>query len=307
MAALPTQQITAPDGGPTEPAPLAKRSWYRSSSRSGGAVSFVFRFLLAAIIIMAALFPLAWMAISGFKARNEVVTSPFQFFPDVWMPQNYTEILADPSFTRALAVSFAGAVAFATLTLAVNSMAAYAFARLDFAFKNVLWVAVLSTMFIPQMAILITSYIVVTRMGMLNTFWVLLVPGAAAGIHTFFIRQFYLGIPSSLEEAALLDGAGRWRIFTLIFLPMSKPVFVVVGITSFLVFWNAYVWPVLTITEPDSPLTQIQQYLATFRSERRVEYGLLLAGSTMAAMPVIVLFLIFQRYIISGIRISGIK
>ncbi|SED96596.1 carbohydrate ABC transporter permease [Ruania alba] len=307
MAALPTQTAPAPDGGPSAGAPLARRSWYRPSSRSGGPASFVLRYLLSAAIILAALFPLAWMAISGFKARNEVVTSPFQFFPDVWMPENYAQILADPGFTRALAVSFAGAVAFSTLTLAVNSMAAYVFARLDFAFKNVLWPAVLMTMFIPQMAILITSYIVVTRMGMLNTFWVLLVPGAASAVHVFFIRQFYLGIPTSLEEAALIDGAGRWKIFTHIFLPMSKPVFVVVGITSFLVFWNAYVWPILTITEPDSPLTQIQQYLATFRSERRVEYGLLLAGSTLAATPVIVLFLIFQRYIISGIRISGIK
>src|SRR5690606_34408241 len=116
-----------------------------------------------------------------------------------------------------------------------------------------------------------------------------------------FIRQFYLGIPTSIEDAALLDGASRWQIFLRIFLPLSKPVFVVVGITSFLAFWNAYVWPIMTITEPDSSLTQIQQYLASFRSERRVEYGMLLAGSTLAALPVITLFLIFQRYIISGI------
>src|SRR5699024_7495375 len=157
--------------------------------------------------------------------------------------------------------------------LTVNSMAAYAFARLEFSAKRIIWTLTLMTMFIPGMAILLTSYIVVTRMGMLNTLAVLVVPGATAAIHIFFIRQFYLGIPTTLEEAALLDGCGRWRIFLRIFLPMSKPVFVVVGITSFLAFWNAYVWPIMTITEPDSPLTQIQQYLAMFRSERRIEYG----------------------------------
>ncbi|MBZ2198431.1 carbohydrate ABC transporter permease [Occultella gossypii] len=279
----------------------------RRSARAGGRGWAVLRYVYAAVIFLAALFPLAWMAISGFKARNEVVSSPFQFFPDVWQPQNYVDIASDPQFLRAVGVSFGGALLFAALSLAVNSMAAYAFARLEFAFKRTIWVVVLMTMFIPGMAILLTSYIVVTRMGLLNTLAVLVVPGAAAAVHIFFIRQFYLGIPTSIEEAALIDGADRWRIFTAIFLPMSKPVFVVVGITSFLAFWNAYVWPIMTITEPDSALTQIQQYLATFRSERRVEYGLLLAGSTLAATPVIVLFLIFQRYIISGIRISGIK
>jgi len=279
----------------------------RRSARSTGPAGTVLRYLASAVVVLAALLPLAWMTISGFKARDDVVTSPFQFFPDIWQPQNYVAILQDPAFVRALGVTFTGAILFTALSLTVNSMAAYVFARLDFAFKRTLWAIVLGTMFIPQMAILLTSYIVVTRMGMLNTLAVLVIPGATAAVHIFFIRQFYLGIPTSIEEAALLDGASRWQIFLRIFLPLSKPVFVVVGITSFLAFWNAYVWPIMTITEPDSSLTQIQQYLASFRSERRVEYGMLLAGSTLAALPVITLFLIFQRYIISGIRISGIK
>lgn len=279
----------------------------RRGPRTTGPVGTVFRHLFSFLIVLTALFPLAWMAISGFKSRSEVVSSPFQFFPDVWMAENYVEILRDPQFTRALIVTFIGASLFTALSLTANSMAAYAFARLDFSFKRSLWVLTLLTMFIPAMAILLTSYIVVTRLGMLNTMAVLVVPGATSALHIFFIRQFYLGIPNSLEEAALVDGASRWQIFTRVFLPMSKPVFVVVGITAFLAFWNAYVWPIMTITEPDSGLTQIQQYLAIFRSERRIEYGLLLAGSTLAATPVIVLFLFFQRYIISGIRISGIK
>jgi len=279
----------------------------RRSARSTGPVGTVVRYAYAVLILLGSLFPLAWMAISGFKARDEVVSSPFQFFPDVWMPENYRAILADPNFLRSLGVTFAGALLFTGLSLTVNSFAAYAFARLDFAFKRTLWFLTLTTMFIPMMAILLTSYIVVTRMGMLNTLAVLVVPGATAAVHIFFIRQFYLGIPTAIEEAAFIDGAGRWQIFTRIFLPMSKPVFVVVGITSFLTYWNAYVWPIMTITEPGSELTQIQQYLAVFRSERRVEYGMLLAGSTLAALPVIALFLAFQRYIISGIRISGIK
>ena len=290
----PSSSVTEPGRTPARP-------------RSRGPGWKVIRYLFSAAIILAALFPLAWMAISGFKARNEVVASPFQFFPEVWLWQNYVDIWNDPQFRQALLVTFVGALLFAALSLVVNSMAAYAFARLEFSFKRTIWVVTLITMFIPMMAILLTSYIVVTRLGMLNTMAVLVVPGATSALHIFFIRQFYLGIPGSLEEAAVVDGASRWQIFTKIFLPLSKPVFVVVGITSFLAFWNSYVWPILTITEPDSALTQIQQYLAIFRSERRIEYGLLLAGSTLAAAPVIALFLVFQRYIISGIRISGIK
>jgi multiple sugar transport system permease protein len=296
----------APEMASAATGTVPARRWRRSAPSTGRA-SAVVRYLFAAAIILAALFPLAWMAISGFKARTEVVTSPFQFFPEVWRPENYVAILSDPGFSRALLVSFGGALLFAALSLTVNSMAAYVFARLDFAFRRTLWFLALMTMFIPQMAILLTSYLVVTQLGMLNTLAVLVIPGATAGVHIFFIRQFYLGIPTSIEEAALMDGANKWQIFTKIFLPMSKPVFVVVGITSFLAYWNAYVWPIMTITDPGSGLMQIQQYLAAFRSERGTEYGLLLAGSTLAALPVIVLFLAFQRYIVSGIRISGLK
>lgn len=265
----------------------------------------IVRAVIAALIIAAALFPLAWMAIAGFKSKQEVTRTPFQFFPEVWRLENYQAILGDPAFVRTLAVTGFGAVLFTLLSLTVNSLAAYAFARLDFAFKRTLWVVVISTMFIPGMTILLTSFIVVTKLRMLDTLAVLILPGAAAAAHIFFIRQFYLNIPRSLEEAAMIDGCGRFAIFVRLFLPLSKPPFVVVGITSFLVFWNAYVWPIMTITSTD--LFQVQQYLATFRSERSSELAMLMAGSTLAAAPVILLFLIFQRQIIANIKMAGLK
>ena len=261
--------------------------------------------VIGTFIVLAALFPLAWMAIAGFKTRQEVTRTPFQFFPEVWQIENYRQILADPAFIRTLLLTGFGAVLFTALSLTVNSLAAYAFARLDFAFKRTLWVVVITTMFIPGMTILLTSFIVVTRLQMLDTLAVLVIPGAASAAHVFFIRQFYLNIPSSLEEAAMLDGCGRLAIFFRLFLPLSKPPFVVVGITSFLVYWNAFVWPVMTITSPD--MYQVQQYLATFRSERSSELAMLMAGSTLAAAPVIILFLIFQRQLIANIKMAGLK
>jgi multiple sugar transport system permease protein len=265
----------------------------------------ILRGMLAVMFVLGALFPLAWLVVSGFKSRTEVTRSPFQFFPDVWKWENYTQILGDPAFLQTILVSFGGALIFAALSLIVNSLAAYVFARLEFRFKPVLWVLVISTMLLPGMAILLTSFIVVTRLHLLDSLFVLILPAAASATQIFFLRQFYLSVPRSLEESAFIDGAGRFRIFLSIFVPLSRPVFVVVAMTSFLAFWNSYIWPVLTISSPN--LVQIQQYLATFRAERASELGLLMAGSALAAAPVIILCLILQRYLVEGIRISGMK
>ncbi|MGO1385855.1 MAG: carbohydrate ABC transporter permease [Arachnia sp.] len=268
-------------------------------------VGSILKGLVGLVFIVAALFPLAWMVIAGFKSKTEVISTPFQFFPEVWKFENYVQILGDPSFLRTLSWTTLGVVLFTLLGLTVNSLAAYAFARLEFRFKRTLWVVLIGTMFIPGMTILLTSFIVVTRLQMLDTLAVLVVPGAASAAVVFFIRQFYLNIPSSLEEAAMIDGCGRFSIFVRLFLPLSKPPFVVMGITTFLAYWNSYVWPILTITTPEKFV--LQQYLATFRSERSTELGLLMAGSTLAAAPVVILFLIFQRLIIGNIKMAGLK
>jgi multiple sugar transport system permease protein len=260
---------------------------------------------LVVLISASILFPLAWMAIAGFKGRTEVLRSPFQFFPDMWRFDNYTSIASDPEFVRAMGVTFAGALIFTALSLAVNSLAAYAFARLEFRGKRMWWVYCVLPMFIPMMAIMLTSFMVVTKLNMLNTMAVLIIPGVASGAQMFFLRQFYLGFPVAIEEAAMIDGASRWQIFLRLFLPQSAAPFVVVGIASYLAFWNAYVWPILTITDPN--LTQIMQFLGNFRSARGNDWGMLMAGSTLASLPTIVLLLIFQRFIVNGVRISGMK
>ena len=261
--------------------------------------------VFVALVTVSVLFPVAWMAIAGFKGRTEVLRSPFQFFPDMWRFDNYVEILRDPQFSRAMVVTFFGALLFTLLSLTVNSLAAYAFARLEFRGKRFWWVYCLLPMFVPGMAILLTSFVVVSDLGMLDTLAVLVIPGAASAAQMFFIRQFYLGVPIALEEAAMIDGASRWQIFVRVFLPQSIAPFVVMGIASYLAYWNAYVWPILTITDPN--LTQIMQFLGNFRSDRGPQWGLLMAGSTLASIPTILLLLAFQRFIVNGVRISGLK
>ena len=261
--------------------------------------------VLMALIAVTVMFPLAWMAIAGFKGKTEVLRSPFQFFPDMWRFDNYAKIATDPQFSRAMIVTFVGALIFTVLSLGVNSMAAYAFARLEFTGKRFWWVYCLLPMFIPMMAILLTSFVVVSKLQMLNTMAVLIIPGVASAAQMFFLRQFYLGIPLAVEEAARIDGATRWQTFVRIFLPQSAAPFVVMGITAYLAYWNAYVWPILTINDPN--LTQIMQFLGNFRSDRGNDWGMLMAGSTLASLPTILLLLVFQRFIVNGVRISGIK
>lgn len=272
---------------------------------ASGVIKFIIKGLATIVIVFLALFPLLWMFISGFKTRTEVVKTPFQFFPEVWRWANYQALLGDPAFLRTMLITGGGAAVFTIGTLFINSLAAYAFARLEFRGKKIVWPIVLGTMFIPGMTILLTSFIVVTKLEMLDTIWVLLLPGLAGAGHIFFMRQFYLNIPSSLEEAAVVDGCGPWGVYVRVFLPLSKAPFVVVGMGAFMGYWNSFVWPVLTITSPE--MFQVQQYLAAFRGERASELGLLMAGSALAATPILVIFLIFQKQIIANVKMSGLK
>src|SRR5699024_10041307 len=137
--------------------------------------------------------------------------TPLRLLPKTWHVSNYIDIATDPEFLRAMGITFIGAVLFTAGTLAVNSMAAYAFARLEFTGKTPLWVISVGTMFIPAMAILLTSFVMVTRLHMLDTLAVLVLPGMASAAQMFFMRQYYLSVPMALEEAAMIDGAGRWR------------------------------------------------------------------------------------------------
>ncbi|MDR2372750.1 MAG: carbohydrate ABC transporter permease [Bifidobacteriaceae bacterium] len=283
---------------------MAATSWSRAVKPRKWALSGS-KTAVACLFIVATLFPLVWMGLSGFKAKNEVTRTPFRFLPEVWLWENYLQVLQDPAFVRAMAFTLLASTLFALGSLVVNSMAAYVFARLEFPFKRAIWAVVISTMFIPSMTILLTSFLVVNELRMVNTIWVLVLPGMASASQIFFIRQFYLGIPTAIEEAALIDGAGPFRVFAHVFVPMSKGIFVVSGMTMFLAMWNSYVWPVLTITESD--LTVIQQFLALFRGARSTEYGLLMAGSTLALIPVLIIFFAFQRQIVQGARLSGFK
>ena len=265
-------------------------------------------YAVGGLMVLIASFPFLWMFVSSFKTKQEIYAVPLKILPESWEPVNYVNIMQDKNFPmlNAMIITFVIAFLAAFLSLWLNTMAAYAFARLQFRFKRVVWVICIFTMYIPGIAILITSYLVVFRLNMLNTFWVLLLPGLVSGYSIFFFRQFFLNIPNSLEEAALIDGCGRFRIYWNIFIPLSISPLVVLGANCFIGYWNSFIWPSMTV--PSNPaLMQVMQVVRSYTSFYGADYGAVLAGACVAAIPPILIFFIFQRWIVAGVVLSGIK
>lgn len=264
-------------------------------------------YLLIGAVIFVSLFPLFWMVVSSFKIERDVLAVPLKIFPTQWVTENYQSLFKDTNypywrtFFSTLIVAIVGSLG----SMTVNTMAAYAFARLQFRGKRALWATIISTMYIPGITILLTSFILVNRLGMLDTYAVLIIPGLAGGYTVFFFRQFFLGMPMAIEESAMIDGATRFRIFWQFFIPMAISPLIIMGVGSFLGYWNSFVWPTMTLTDPNK--TQMMQVIRSYRSVYANKQGVILAASTLAAIPPLALFFIFQRHIVKGIVLSGLK
>lgn len=263
--------------------------------------------IIAVIVIGICLFPLIWMSLAGFKPEKDVMRVPLTFLPKVWTTESFDYLWKDKNFNflRSMRATFMVSGIAVILVLAVNSMAAYAFARLEFAFKKTIWRILIMTMYIPGITILITSFVMVSDMKITDTYTVLIIPGVATAYNIFFFRQFFLNMPMALEESALIDGASRFRIFLSIFLPNASSPLVILGMGAFVGYWNSFIWPVLTIT--DNKKYQVMQIIRAFRTTYSNRMGTLMAASFLAALVPISIFLIFQKHIIKGIVLSGIK
>ncbi len=263
--------------------------------------------IIAISVALLGLFPLVWMVLASFKNKKEVLATPLRIFPSVFTMENFQKIFDDKtiSFTRSLLVTFFVAAVAVFLSLLINMMAGYVFARMNFYFKRFLWVYCILSMYIPGMTISLTSFLVVQKLGMLDTLAVLILQGVVSGYSIFFFRQFFLNLPSSLEEAAMIDGAGRIRIFFNIFLPLSKSPMVVLGAGCFIGYWNSFIWPSMTITSPK--YMQVMQIIRSMRSVYATDFGAVMAGTAIAVIPPVVLFFIFQKQIVKGLVLSGLK
>lgn len=275
------------------------------------------RALLSVIVIIVVLLvflPILLMIPSMFKDKYEIFAYPWTLFPIHPTFDNFRRIAylqyttTAVNFFQSMYMTIVVASMAVIGALSINMVAAFAFAKLSFPGKKVLWPIILSTMFIPGITILLTSIRVVTLLHMIDTIWVLVIPGLVSAYNIFFFRQFYLGFPKELDEAAKIDGASTWQIFYRIYFPMSKTPMVIIGASIFMGYYNSYLWPTLTISHNRQDLVQIMYLIRTlFSDAATLGYGSVLAATFISLIPPLIIFIFVQKYIREGIALSGLK
>jgi multiple sugar transport system permease protein len=251
--------------------------------------------------------PLVYMLSTAFKTTGDAASPDPQWIPANPTTNAFEEILGNDGtpVERWLVNSLVAAGLQSLLIVATAALAGYALARMDFAGKRWIFAVIIGTLFIPPVILLIPNYLITSRIGWLDTLAAVIVPGAAGAFGVFFMRQFFLGLPRELEEAAAIDGAGRFRTFLTVVLPLSQPALVTLGMLSFLANWNDFLWPVYVLFSPESQT--LPAGLATLQNANAVRYDLLMAGAVIASVPVLVLYAAAQRFVVEGVSRAGLK
>jgi len=259
--------------------------------------------LLAGTIIV--VFPFLWMILTSFKTNGEALQIPPTIIPTAWVTDAYSEIVTAIPFATVYMNTIISAVVTTAVQVAFCAMAAYAFARIEFPFKNIIFLIILSVLMVPGQIFLIPQYLIVQKLGLLDTLPALMLPNLFSAFGTFLLRQFFMSLPKELEEAAVLDGCSRFQIFGKIMLPLVKPGIVALVIFTAKFAWNDFMWPMIVNTSTDKMI--LGPALATLQGQYTTKYPMQMAGAVMAVIPLVVLFFIFQKQFIEGVAQSGIK
>jgi multiple sugar transport system permease protein len=258
------------------------------------------------------LLPAVWVLVTSLKLTANIVRVPPEWIPWPATIEHYGEVLFSSSRTARIGRAFLnsivvslGSVALVVLT---SAMAAYPLARMRFRGRNLVFGLIVGSLMIPNAVILVPQYVLVQRLGWLSTYQGLIVPEAAMtfAFGVFLLRQFFLTIPSELEDAARIDGAEPWQIFTRIVLPLSQPVLGALAIFAFRSAWNDFLWPLIAVNKPD--MFPLPVALALLRGAYAAEsYGPIMAGAVLSALPLLIVFLVANRRIVEGVRVSALK
>ncbi len=269
----------------------------------------LYRVLLYGLLFLFAIFfvlPIIWMAITAIKPFNEWLTP--NIIPNNPTLSNFTSIFNDPTLpvARWFFNSFFIATAFTILVVAIDALAAYAYARMEFRGRKLLFALLLTTLVMPGIMFVIPNYITIAELGWIGTYQGIIAPGLASVFGVFFLRQFFLSIPRELEEAAYVDGANTWQTFFRVVLPLSGGAIATLGVITFLVSWNDFLWPLL-MTSPVRDMQTLPVGLATLQGQYTFDYGKLMAGALVLTIPVLLLYMVAQRFIIRSIATTGLK
>ena len=250
-------------------------------------------------------FPFVWQVLMSLSTNTEIQAVPPQFLPASPQWGNYAEVFARIPFLSQFWTSFLITALRTGAQLILCSMAGYAFARMQFKGRNVLFGLLLAILMIPSQAFLITQYQIIKGLNLLETPWGIVLPGLFSAFGTFLMRQAFMSLPKELEEAARLDGCNPWQVFWKVMFPLVKPSLFAVAITTVLWSWNDLLWPLIVTTrESNMPLSA---GIATFAGQHTSDWNLMMAASAMAMAPIFVLFFSMQRKVIEGLATSGLK
>ncbi|MCX5514793.1 sugar ABC transporter permease [Kaistia algarum] len=259
--------------------------------------------VITAILGVMAIYPLLYMLSISFKPPPEVFRS--NVVPAQPTLANFFYVLTEVPFWHYLANTFIVSSVVTVVALFFHTMAGYALARLRFPGREAVFLAMLSTFLVSLPVIIVPLFAMVRMMGMVNSWAGLIIPSIFDAFGIFLLRQYYLSLPRELEEAALIDGAGYWRIYWSIILPLSRPIVSTLAILFFLANWNSFLWP-LTVA-PQSDLWVVQVAIANFKSQYSAAWNYTMAASVIVAIPMLVVFVIFQRQIMDSIKTTGLK
>ncbi len=265
------------------------------------------QWLLALFLLPTALFmlaPFVWMVSTSLKTSGQVFEYPPNLIPHPIEWGNYLKVFTVLPFARFFLNSFIVAASVTVLQLVTSSLAAYAFARLRFPGRDALFLGYLGTLMIPGQVVIIPNFILLRYLGWINTYQGLILPAAFSAFGTFLLRQFFLTIPNELEDAAVVDGASRFQIYLRVILPLSGPALSALAIFTFLFQWNSFLFPLVVTNSVD--MNTLTVGLRTLQGQYNTAWTLLMAGSVVALLPVLLVFVVAQRYFIRGITLTGL-
>jgi len=266
----------------------------------------VLRYILYIIITVFLFVPFVMTVLSSFKTSAEVIAFPPTLLPSVWHPENYLNVLTQISgFPRMVFNSFFVTLLVLALNLFFDSLVGYAFARLEFPFKNVLFSIMIATMVIPGFVFIVPRYILLLNAHVVDTYFAFVVLYFVQPAFILLMTQFFKSIPRDLEEAAIVDGLGWFGIFWKIILPLARPALLAMGILAFQGQWNNFLDWVIYMTSPN--MQNIQLGLVTFRGAYQNQWNLIMAGSVIAILPILLIYVVGQRYFVRGIATTGMK
>ncbi|MGB8450800.1 MAG: carbohydrate ABC transporter permease [Anaerocolumna sp.] len=268
-------------------------------------VVLVITYAILILGVLATIGPFLWMILTSFKTQSEAMRILPILFPSNWHFDNYMVIFEKLPFGKIYLNTIISSVVTVVAQLLFCSMSAYAFGRIEFPGRNVIFLALLAVLMVPSSFFLLPQYLIIQKVGLLNTIPALFMPNLFSAFGTFLLRQFFISLPDELEDAAKLDGCNHFRIYSRIMLPLIKPGLTALGILSFKFSWNDLMWPLIVNTSTDK--MTLSAGLSYLQGQYSTDYPAIMGGAFLSMLPLLIMFAVFQKQFIEGIALTGIK